>query len=444
VRYINSLNIDSKTECFILVEPGLGYTIPVLKDKFKNSKIIVLHADKCFPAQEGTATLHCTKETDVYEFLENEVPADVSLVRVIEWRPSMNYYKAAYVKILSQVTQYLKRLNAEKKTVAAFGKRWIKNFFRNLVNVNNTLLYREMDIPVIVTGSGPSLETSLPLIRNMQDYCLIIASSSSVMALAHNGVKADIVITSDGGPWALHHIYPCFRGGNIVTIAADLCASLPSQCANLPRLVLSDSSFWQSIILHELAIPSVIIPQRGTVTASAVELALILSCGKIYLAGMDLCIKDIRTHVRPYSFDHLFYGYANRLKPVYSQSFIRSGLMLKGGGLSIYRDWFKKQLALWPKRIFSLDANHEIFDKTQVQKTKEKNTGGYFKTIPVKDAASIDKKAVSALFCAMKDSRYAENIKAELVPMLFPGTSGNQKNITEQQLEEAIREAAYG
>jgi hypothetical protein len=444
VRYINSLNLKSGIECFILIEPGLGYIIPVLQEKFKNSKIIVLHVDNSFPSM-GVTELYSTETTAVENFLEKEIPdIDPSLIRIIEWRPSMNHYREAYVKLFSQVVEFIKRTDAQNRTTAAFGERWVRNFFKNLKLLNQILLYRKTDIPVIITGSGPDLEKALPVIGEVQDECLIIASSSSVMSLAHNGVQADIVITADGGAWALWHIYPYFRNiaGNTssAAFAANLCAALPSQCEDTPFLIINDGSFWQSIILHELALPSVIVSQKGTVTASAVELALVVSGGNIYLAGVDLSVKDIRTHARPYGFDRILSDNSSRIYPVYSQSFIRSRLMSDGGSLDIYAAWFKKQLAIWPKRIFSLCGSSEVFKNVlSPESSARKNTGDYFKTVRVKgEPFSFCERGKAALLSALKDSRYAENLKVELTPLLFPDV----KKTTERELEAAITEIA--
>jgi hypothetical protein len=382
----------------------------------------------------------------IWEFLEKEIlKIDINLIKIVEWRPSLNYYKEAYVKLLSNVVEFIKRMDAEKRTTAAFAKRWIRNFLKNLKLINNTLLYKTTDIPIIITGSGPSLETALPIIQKMKDNCLIIAASSSVMALAQNGITADIIMSTDGGGWALQHIYPYFRNTvEQASFAVNLCAALPSQCAGLPFLIINDGSYWQSIILRELGLPSVIIGQRGTVTASAIELALLSSSGNIYLAGMDLGIKDIRTHVKPYGFDHLFFNRANRFTPFYSESFIRSSLIQGGGSMDIYAAWFKNQLNIWQKRVFSL-GQHKIFkyEKLESSMLPEKTstikiTSEYLKPVHVTDdPALFCKRGVSALLAALKDSSCAADLKTELTLLLFP----DEKEVPLSKIETAITEA---
>ena len=417
--------------------------IPVLQNKFKNSRIISLHAVEKFTSHENyeNAAAFCgTDAESVQKFLEEELQEiDASRIQIVEWRPSLNYYKDSYVKILSIVIDFIKRHDAEKRTTAFFGKKWIKNFFKNLSNINEVILYKTTDIPVIVVGSGPGLESVLPVIRKLKDSCLIIAASSSAMALSYGGILPDIVIATDGGNWALHHIYPLYKKENTTALAVNLCAALPSQCKDTPQLIINDGSLFQNIILHELSIPSVIIPQKGTVTASAVELAMILSSGNIYLAGMDLSVSDIRTHARPYGFDNLFFGCAGRLAPVYSQNFMRSGLIQKGGSMNIYASWFKNQLDIWPKRIFSLSNSNIFINAFPSEKNRKKNTDDYLKPVKIKkDSGFYYNKGVAALLSAIDKEDYSESIKKELAPLLFP----ERNDITKNELKTAVTDIA--
>jgi len=416
--------------------------IPVLQEKFKSSKIIALHIGD-FPPATGACALQYTEDGDLFEFLEREVPdTDSKNIRIIEWRPSMNFYGKDYVKLLSFAVEFLKRADAGRRTAAAFGRRWVRNFFKNLKLVNKAVLYRQAEFPVIITGSGPGLETALPVIEKIKDSHLILAASSSTLALLHRDLRAGFVIATDGGPWALRHLYPLYRSAENTDafLAVNLCAALPSQCGHAPFLLINDGSFWQSIVLNELGLPSVVVPQKGTVSATAVELAITLTRGNIYLAGVDLCAGDIRTHTRPYAFDCILAHDECRLTPVYSQGFIRAGLLKEGGSMDIYASWFKNQLSSWPKRIFSLGGSHKLFETSlPSEQSASINSREYFKTVNVNDdPALFCKRGAAALLRAFDDSRYCENLRRELAPLLFPGE--NSVNI--KQLKAAITEIA--
>jgi len=193
-----------------------------------------------------------------------------------------------------------------------------------------------------------------------------------------------------------------------------------------------------------------LIPQRGTVTASALELALELSDGNIFLAGMDLSVCGIRSHARPNGFDHLLFGSATRLRPVYTQYFLRSSGIKSGGSLDVYAAWFKGRIGSFPKRVFSLGNNHEVFDGLM----RDCPLGGngnsrtymenHFEPVNQADIpGGRARLAVEALCAALGDPRYAQTLCAELSPLLFPSqTEVPSEKISADELGHALRDIA--
>ncbi|MCL2230093.1 MAG: DUF115 domain-containing protein [Treponema sp.] len=402
---------------------------------------MVLHVDN-FPAHDDIPTLTSADTTSIQEFLETNIKeTKAENIRIIEWRPSLNFYKTKYVSLLSQVADFIKRMDAGTRTAAAFGKKWVRNFFRNIPLINRSILYRQSDLQVIITGSGPGLENALPTIKKAQSSSLIIASSSSVAALSANNIKPDFIIATDGGSWALKHIYPCLRNKkDDMYFALSLCAALPSQMSGCAFLLINDGSFWQNVILHELSLASVLIPQKGTVTATAVELALMLSGGNIYLAGLDFSVNDIRSHVKPYAFDSILFDGANRLLPVYSQYFMRSGAIKDGKSMDIYASWFRTQILSWPKRIFSITGTSVFKEGKPILNGNEKTLCQYFNLANAKEDPSLcQKRALNALLNALNNNEYSQNIKQEFSSLLFNG----EENVCADKIKKAILEIAH-
>jgi hypothetical protein len=452
-RYIEALGLPLSIDCFILIEPGLGYLITALQKHRPGRQIVVLRADERFRELGGSfpnvPQHYPGSKEGVQEFLEAQIP-DSASIKIIEWRPSVSAYGDAAVCLVRESTAFINRQMAGRRTEAAYGARWVRNFFKNLTLINNTLLYKQMDIPVVITGSGPSLEAALPQICANRAGIFLLAASSSLGALASSGLYPDMAISTDGGGWALLHLSSLFRfrattkapSNGPTILAFGLCAAIPSQCAALPLLPVSDGSLWQNMALNAAGIPSALVPQCGTVTASAVELALLLSTSSIILAGMDLQTCDIRSHARPYGFDHLFSGAASRLSPLYSQYFIRSGDIKAGGSYDVYAAWFKNRIAAWPKRVFSLAGNHAAFNSIINKKPFAKNAAAfkaqdYFSDFKAeglgRPAAQL---AAETLIAALAHPEYSQGITAELGPLLFPG----KKNATAGGIAQALQE----
>jgi hypothetical protein len=460
-RYINSLHISDEIQYFILLEPGLGYLIAPLKKPGR--KIIALHADAVFrpPAGETEAipAWYPDSPETIQEFLGREIPdIPASGIRLIEWRPGLQLYGVRYVKILSEAADFIRRADANYRTNAGFGRRWFRNFFKNLKLISGVLLFNQCDNVLIVTGSGPSLEDSLFRIQALKSRAFIIAASSSVLALQQGGIDADLVISTDGGAWAKNHLYSYIRHSpHTQGLAVSLCAALPSQCAQFPLLILNDGSLWQTLVLSALGIPSLISGQRGTVTASAVECALELSRGPVFIAGMDLSVKDIRTHVRPYTFDAILSDSATRLKPLYTGYFKRAYGISDGKSLEIYAAWFRNRLQSWPRRIYTLDAHSSIFETTTAahyEAADDSDGAGQKAGFKKKKFLSIKKmdypgqfypQAVQTLQKALNSPRYGTVLCTELSGLLFPG----EKNTTGEELSGEIEKltrhcGAYG
>jgi hypothetical protein len=383
------------------------------------------------------------------QFLENEIPdVEGAKIKLVEWRPALNVYGGAYLTLLEEAAEFIKRTDANTRTLKQFGRRWFRNFFRNLGIIQTTVYPAPLSRPLIITGAGPSLEESLPRIREAREKAFILAVSSSAPALFHGGVKADMVISTDGGFWALLHLYECFRGGGEekFCLAASLSAALPSQCAEIPLLVLSDNSLWQNLILTELGIPFMGQAQRGTVTAAALDLAFSLTTGKVFIAGLDLANRDIQSHARPYSFDRLWNEKASRLNPVYSQSFSRSRALSAGGSHGIYAAWFKRQLALWPNRLHSLSPQNNVVFKGHTPDEADPfqdfppsfTRGDYF---PSRTAVGpLKKNPVKILCAALNTPQYGPALKQELAPLLFPDGEPEAfaKETSEKEWERAL------
>ncbi|MCL2138602.1 MAG: DUF115 domain-containing protein [Treponema sp.] len=435
-RYIQSLKINDDTDYCILIEPGLGYLADSLRRFHPNCIALALHADAVFryANNECTPSWYPGCIMNVQEFLDKEIPETAS-VQVIEWKASLNTYGESYLALVRETAEFLKRKEASRRTICAFGRRWVRNFFKNLTLLHRTLMYRTMECPIVITGSGPSLETAIPCILSARENIFLLAASSSLPALAACGIQPDMAISTDGGAWARLHLFECERickGQKALMLAIALTAALPSQCASFPVLPINDGSLWQSIALSTIKMPSVHVPGRGTVSASAIELALALSSGSIYLAGMDLSVKDIQSHARPYGFDWLFFGCSYRLNPMYSQIFKRSNDIRSGGSHAIYAEWFKNNIPLWPKRIFLLGSNHSMLECLLPKKKPEKkgSCNDCFTQVPAQD--DLPKRriyAVNAILTALEDPRYSASLTAELGLLLFP--SGKKIKKTE-------------
>ena len=436
-KYINTLTFRQNPRFFILIEPGNGYMIPPLKNKYPEAKIIALHIEEPEDTQNHTDCVAwiLDKGTPLTTFLENEIPdTKAEHLQIIEWRPALTVYRESYLKILAETVEFIKRIDANKRTVSAFGERWFKNFFKILGTTQKFIIpAHDSDTPCIITGAGPCLEESLSAIKSLKEKkrIIILAVSASVPALRARDIYPDLIISTDGGNWALFHIYECLRGmENVsISIAASLFAALPALPENANLLLISDGSFWQNLILQNLKLPYINLAQRGTVSASAIDLALVLTKGSICISGMDLAHKDIQSHARPYSLDRFSEEKSTRLTPFYSQNFVRSSEIAWGESHNIYASWFGKILKEYPKRLYTLGNNHPVFGELKSWEKADWGKEAYypkelFRKLDIKTIktakTNLAQKGAEILLQALENPHIKWRIKDELSPLLFP------------------------
>jgi hypothetical protein len=204
---------------------------------------------------------------------------------------------------------------------------------------------------------------------------------------------------------------------------------------------MSDGSFWQNYLLRSLGIPFINLIQRGTVTASALDLALALTGGGVFIAGTDFSHRDILTHARPYAFDRLREEWADRFSPAYSQSWDRARSIAASGSHGIYAAWFKQRLEACPKRLFTLGTNNQVFAKLTGGTYKLEQGGSSGAAAGATGLIQFSERAVRAgnpaeiLIKALEDPAAGPLIIKELGDLLFPG---------EADAGAAIRETLEG
>jgi hypothetical protein len=396
---------------FVLIEPGIGYIIAPLQKRFPHAKIVCLHVE----------------DVDIQAILEREIP-DVyaSSIEIIEWKPSQQIFGEKYLRLLTETVAFIKRTNANKYTTDYFGERWFSNFFKNVDSIKKFIVFERFDKPIIVTGAGPCLEASMQIVKDLQKKgAFVLAVSAACAALLKNDILPDMIVTSDGGNWALFHLFELIRfyqqtNHVKIPIATTMTAALPIQIVDSPVLLITDASLWQNTVLKRLGLPFFSMPQRGTVTAQALDLAFALTPSSVFITGMDLANRDILVHVRPYALD--FHNHAaNRLNPLYSSTFA----LATNNSFAVYVDWFKRQLNFYPKRLFTIGENHPVFSslpawtdtKDAVMDKQFRQEACIFNLNSTQDIYG-KKATVEILLNMLKDDVYGRRITREIEELL--------------------------
>ncbi|GAB1481333.1 hypothetical protein MASR2M78_01480 [Treponema sp.] len=420
-RYLAELHIDPSTPFVILIEPCLGYLVKHIRTQFPSIRILSLHCSSFYSASKvlGTsdATWYADSSIGLISFLEQHITdAEAGLGRLIQWAPACSAYKTCTTQILKTCNEFIQRSVANKRTLQTFGKRWLRNTFRLLDSIQRPSILEAGEAPLIVAASGPSLEQACPLLAQSQKNTssVLIAVSSAVPVLLAHGVKVDLVVASDGGSWARYHLFETHRAK--LPLAASMTAAIPSSCASEPLIILSEGKKWQNLILENLSLAAFVSPQRGTVAATALDLALASTKNEIYLAGFDFSHRDLASHARPYALDRFREDAASRLEPEYSYAFNRTHTLDNKSSFNIYAAWFSGRAKNLEGRVHAIHSIHPSFPVRSICESIKKGSSVLPKlSIGTLNTEKASMRSSEKAFIALMAALQTEDEGGELV-----------------------------
>lgn len=201
--------------------------------------------------------------------------------------------------------------HGEKRTMAQTGSdiwlyRWAKNSYRNydLVSRGTGVTFLAdtfKGLPSIVVGVGPSLDASIPALKEAVGRAIIISTDAAFRALMANDIRPDLVLSYDCKPEQalLWESVPAHG----IPMLFDSCAH-PDVIWSWRGPILFYNHWHQGDELSRLILPHVFpkigqIPSGGTVGNSAALLAKILGCEPVIAVGMDFCYQA-QTFIDPH------------------------------------------------------------------------------------------------------------------------------------------------
>ncbi|MCF7913639.1 MAG: DUF115 domain-containing protein [Spirochaetaceae bacterium] len=277
-----------------------------------------------------------------------------------------DYYSLAHSIVEAERSR--KRVNSS--TVKRFGRRWIRNLAQNLDTMGmagnlNQLRDLFRGIPAMVIAAGPTLDTVLPDLEQLQQRMVLIATDTSLRALLRNGVTPDFTLVVDPQYWNTRHL----DGLDLQrTILISESATHPRVFQHSYRAVFfSGSVFPLGGYLEPGDGPPHKLGAGGSVTTTAWDFARYIGAQEIYLSGLDLGFPEKRTHYCGSFFEQLLFTQSNRFspyeglifnylhsgEPFYHENY-DGGLTLTDRRLIIYRQWFEEQIAKDSGSTFTL------------------------------------------------------------------------------------------
>lgn len=249
-------------------------------------------------------------------------------------------------------------------TLQKFGKRWVKNIVANRACIVDIPGIQGLagvfpSVPALVLAAGPSLDEVLPFLSLIYDRCLVIAVDTALRAALRSGIEPDFVVVVDPQYWNARHLDFCHAPNTCLVTEA---AAYPSVFRHtFEHRLLCSSQYPLGRFLEKSVDPKGRLGAGGSVATTALDFALYLGAGPIWIAGLDLAYPGLKTHFSGAYFEERAFTRSNRFSPAETQSFqslmgaqlfsapsASGGTVLTDRRLSLYTAWFEARLRQLP------------------------------------------------------------------------------------------------
>jgi hypothetical protein len=290
---------------------GLGHGLSELLERLPegsailcvewDQRIMALASSLALPEDPRLIVIRTESEAAVAEVLKRMRPGQFR--RVVELPLSAGYRlnQDFYSKIADLLSSEIRDYWRNRLTLIGLGSLWVRNLLDNLplLTGNRDLGQLKTDHPVVVAGAGPSLEASIPFLRENRGKFFLIAVDTALPVLAAHALAPQLVMALEAQPANLTDFLP-FRDPSI-PLACDLTSSPLALRLFRRNLFFFSSSFAPIRLLERLSRAGLLpdpLPALGSVGAVAVKAALGLSGRDIFVTGLDFSYPQGRMHSR--------------------------------------------------------------------------------------------------------------------------------------------------
>ena len=366
-RFVDLQTCPFKAEYIVITEPALSYCQPFLKEKFPNAKIGLIRYTKEFDTynKDFDFVFYYQGTGSIQNQLQSYFTEDrLFSVFFISWKPSEKAFEKENDEVWKEIKASLDYAKTLLVTRQFFEKKWLINTVNFIKYSKNYYSINKSNLPVLIAASGPSLEENLINIKKLENNCLLIALSSALPVLLSNDIKPDFCMTSDGGYWAKEHLKKLkkFELPLAITCEADCQKSF---LKNLDLIPLCYPDGLSKKLCGLTDIPFTKAERNGTISGTALELALEITSGKIYFFGLDLAEAKGFQHSQPNELEANSAIIDNRLNTK-EKRIARQGF--KNASLEIYKKWFQEK-NLPQNKVFRVISNS--FKKNSLGQIKD-------------------------------------------------------------------------
>ena len=243
--------------------------------------------------------LTCDKDFDLLETLDLVYKSNI---QTCIFSPLFSQNEGFYYSFFTRLCRQFDMRKKLQCTLVGDSNIWQHNAIKNLSALLNApsldpLKGAFKDLPLVLVSAGPSLDTAIPFLKQVQDKAIIVSMNSSFRTLFKNGIRSHFTLAIDPRP----STFDGFRGipiGSTVLLTSffvhpDVVQHFSGQIMTWE--VIQPFSQYVYKTLHRSMGPQ--LQGEGTVANLVGSLAEFLGCKKVCLVGQDLaCVASGQTH----------------------------------------------------------------------------------------------------------------------------------------------------
>lgn len=192
------------------------------------------------------------------------------------------------------------------------------------------------DKAVVIVGAGPSVDSQLDRLRKYRDKITVFATGHIIRRLVNEGIIPDAVIITDPQPL----MYKQIDGVNLKGIPMILLSTASSSVIDYYNgsIYVAYQSGYELAEIKAKEIGATLFETGGSVTTTALDIALRFGARKIIFVGVDLAYTGGYSHAS---------GEGRRIENTDGLRQVRSntgGMVYTSKNLDIYRKWIERRL----------------------------------------------------------------------------------------------------
>ncbi|WP_304222400.1 6-hydroxymethylpterin diphosphokinase MptE-like protein [Gracilinema caldarium] len=365
---------------YLIASPLFGYGISLILQSLPvNSSILALEIDEAlFHATKDEFLAHIPAEvpyisTDSSEKLCSFVrmhwgPRRFRRVELITLNAGWTLYENQYKELLHSLQTDIATDWANAMTLTRMGRLYAKNALRNLPLLGRTTPMHKIHFgktPLLMAAAGPSLDTLLdqlvreyPGLRHKETRPFrILCVDTALQSFIARSIPVDIVVALESQIWNLKDFVG--YGSQDFLLAMDLSAHpgtllIPEDKTCFFFTPWTELAFFKRLKQRDL-LPTTF-PPLGSVGLSATHIALTITDGPVYIAGLDFAFTPEQYHAKSSPGYQKRYNTHNRFAPLAMETAIyhrdiqkvldiNGQMMYTDRVLQRYRDLFVREFA---------------------------------------------------------------------------------------------------